>query len=113
MAREYKPQIVTANDLLEGDVIYLTRQGKWSRDHVDAHVANSADQAQTMLSHAKAQQDRIVGAYLAEVVLDEEGAPQPAHFREAFRTRGPSNYFHGKQAKHQIRQQAAPADRAN
>ena len=25
--------------------------------------------------------------------------PEPAHFREAFRTRGPSNYPHGKQAE--------------
>jgi hypothetical protein len=24
--------------------------------------------------------------------------PEPTHFREAFRTRGPSNYAHGKQA---------------
>jgi hypothetical protein len=24
--------------------------------------------------------------------------PEPVHFREAFRTRGPSNYRHGKQA---------------
>ena len=23
--------------------------------------------------------------------------PEPIHFREAFRTRGPSNYAHGKQ----------------
>jgi len=27
-----------------------------------------------------------------------EGRPEPVHFREVFRTRGPSNYFHGKQA---------------
>jgi hypothetical protein len=98
MAREFIPQIVTANDLLLGDVIYLTRTGKWSRDHKDAHVANTAEQAQTMLKHAKAQPDKIVGAYLASVVINDQGLPEPLHFREAFRTRGPSNYFHGKQA---------------
>ncbi|WP_075995889.1 DUF2849 domain-containing protein [Salaquimonas pukyongi] len=99
MAREFKPQIVTANDLLLGDVIYLTKAGNWSRRHEDAHVAVSADQAQTMLAHASARQDEIVGAYLAEVTLDDSGTPHPVHFREAFRTRGPSNYFHGKQAE--------------
>ena len=36
--------------------------------------------------------------YLAETVLGADNRPQPVHFREVFRTRGPSNYFHGKQA---------------
>ncbi len=99
MAREFTPQIVTANDLLQGDVIYLTKAGTWSRFHKDAHVSNSAEQAQTMLKHAKTFQDTIVGAYLADVLINSEGEPEPAHFREAFRTRGPSNYFHGKQAE--------------
>jgi len=98
MAREFKPQIVTANDLLLGDAIYLTKAGEWSRAHNDAHVAISAEQAHTMLDHAKSQADKIVGAYLANVLINEDGKPEPEHFREAFRTRGPSNYFHGKQA---------------
>ncbi len=33
MARQTHPQIVTANDLFEGDVIYLTAAGDWSRFH--------------------------------------------------------------------------------
>lgn len=98
MAREFTPQIVTANDLLLGDAVYLTKAGTWSRLHKDAHVANSDEQAHTMLKHAKAQQDIVVGAYLADVIINADGVPAPAHFREAFRTRGPSNYFHGKQA---------------
>ena len=98
MAREFTPQIVTANDLLLGDAVYLTRAGTWSRLHKDAHVANSDEQAHTMLKHAKVRQDIVVGAYLADVIINEVGVPEPAHFREAFRTRGPSNYFHGKQA---------------
>ena len=40
----------------------------------------------------------VVGAYLMPVSLTD-GAPSPVHFREAFRTRGPSNRFHGKQAE--------------
>lgn len=99
MPREFKPQVVTANDLLLGDVIYLTSSGDWTRNHEKAHVANSTEQARTMLKHAQEQADRIVGAYLADVQLDANGKPQPVHFREAFRTRGPSNYFHGKQAE--------------
>ena len=40
----------------------------------------------------------MVGAYLADFI-DEGAGPKPVHFREAFRTIGPGNYFHGKQAE--------------
>ena len=99
MAKAFKPQIVTANDLLLGDVIYLTADGVWSRDHGDAQVANTTEEAEALLAQAAAQQLKIVGPYLAETTLDEAGKPGPVHFREAFRTRGPSNYSHGKQAE--------------
>lgn len=98
MARKFTPQIVTANDLLLGDVVYMTTAGTWTRRLEEAHPAHSPEQARTMLEHAAGQQDRIVGAYLADIVEGEGGKPEPAHFREAFRATGPSNYFHGKQA---------------
>lgn len=99
MAREKHPQIVTANDLFEGDVIYLTASGDWSRDHGDAAVAHDPDKAERLLAIAQGQPNRIVGAYLADATIGPDGRPAPVHFREAFRTRGPSNYFHGKQAE--------------
>ena len=99
MARAKHPQIVTANDLFEGDVIYLTADGTWSRTHADAAVAHDPDEGQRLLASAQRQAGRLVGAYLANVSISEDGRPLPLHFREAFRTRGPSNYFHGKQAE--------------
>ena len=39
----------------------------------------------------------VVGPYLADARSGPNG-PEPTHFREEFRTRGPSNYHHGKQA---------------
>ncbi|MCR9123696.1 MAG: DUF2849 domain-containing protein [Phyllobacteriaceae bacterium] len=99
MPRQKHPQIVTANDLFEGDVIYLTGEGGWTRVHGDAAVADDPDEAQRLLAIAQAQPAQIVGAYLADAAIGPDGRPQPVHFREAFRTRGPSNYFHGKQAE--------------
>lgn len=99
MAKPFTPKVITANDLLEGDVVYMTRSGGWTRDHGDAHPATTEAQASTMLEHAMAQADRIVGAYSADIRIDADGRPHPVHFREVFRTRGPSNYFHGKQAE--------------
>lgn len=52
--------------------------------------------AQLRLLHAERQKQVVVGVYLADAKLGPKG-PEPIHFREAFRTRGPSNYRHGKQ----------------
>ncbi|MEO1198269.1 MAG: DUF2849 domain-containing protein [Pseudomonadota bacterium] len=99
MARAFKPKIATANDLLEGDVVYFTQEGTWSRRHSDAEVAQTESAAALLLARAQGHPLKVVGPYLADVTLAGDGTPEPAHFREAFRTRGPSNYFHGKQAE--------------
>lgn len=93
MAREFIPQIVTANDLFEGDVVYLNENNEWVRALKDARVLNSEAEADASLTLAMARQDEIVGPYLAEL-------GEPLHFRETFRATGPSNYkSHGKQAE--------------
>ena len=94
MPRTFSPKVVTANHLLKGDVIYQTADG-WTRDLAQAEVLTDEADADLRLIDA-AQQGDVVGAYLAEVDLSD-GTPKPAHFREDFRARGPSNYAHGKQ----------------
>lgn len=100
MARAFVPKVVTANDLLEGDVIYFTADDEWSRKHENAHLFETEADATAGLARAAKQVGRIVGAYLADARIGSDGRPEPIHFREAFRTRGPSNYpDHGKQAE--------------
>jgi hypothetical protein len=96
MARDFSHKVVTASDLLEGDVIYLKSDDTWSRDLTDAEVLTDEAHAQLRLLDAARQFDKVVGAYLADVAPSKSG-PQPVHFREDFRRRGPSNYAHGKQ----------------
>ncbi len=97
MAPRFTPKIVTANALLEGDVVYLTADDRWSRHHHEAELIDDEAHAQIRLLHAASQRSKIAGAYLADARHGPNG-PEPTHFREEFRTRGPSNYFHGKQA---------------
>ncbi len=96
MARAFTPKVVTANDLLEGDVIYLTTSGNWTRDLRDAELITDEAEAQLRLLDAQSQPQIAVGAYLADAKAGEQG-PEPTHFREDFRCTGPSNYAHGKQ----------------
>lgn len=96
MSRTFTPKVVTANDLRLGDVVYLTADNRWTRLHAEAELILDAALAEARLAHATAQRLQIVGAYLADAKAGPHG-PEPVHFREAFRTRGPSNYAHGKQ----------------
>ena len=100
MARKFQPQMATGNDLLEGDVVYFTSAGAWSRTIGDAALAVNAEAAEELLARASAFPNQVVGVYLVEAAIDDSGRAAPAHFREAFRTRGPSNYpEHGRQAE--------------
>lgn len=97
MSRRYIPKVVTANRLREGDVVYLTSDDRWTPFHHEAELIEDEAHAQLRLLHAAGQKLLVVGAYLADAQAGPNG-PEPTHFREAFRTRGPSNYSHGKQA---------------
>ena len=97
MSRKYIPKVVTANDLRLGDVVYLAADDRWTRLHHEAELIDDEAHAQLRLLHAAAQKLIVVGAYLADAKAGPNG-PEPVHFRETFRTRGPSNYHHGKQA---------------
>jgi Protein of unknown function (DUF2849) len=97
MSRRFTPKVVTANRLREGDVVYLTADDRWSVQHHDAELIDDEAHAQLRLLFANGQKLLVVGAYLADAKPGVHG-PEPTHFREEFRTRGPSNYNHGKQA---------------
>jgi len=95
MARIKTPVVITANDLLTGEVVYLDSAHRWSPELSAAKVFGVLDEAEGELAAAFSEAV-VVGAYLAEVSSDSVVAPR--HYRETFRLKGPSNYFHGKQA---------------
>jgi hypothetical protein len=96
MSRGFTPKVVTANALVEGDVVYLTADDRWTRDHHEAELLEDEAHAQLRLLQAERQKQVVVGVYLADARPGPNG-PEPVHFREVFRTKGPSNYAHGKQ----------------
>ena len=98
MSRKFTPKVVTANALLEGDAVWLTEDDRWSRDIAEAELIEDEAHAQIRLLDATARAAEVVGPYLADAKAGPNG-PEPVHFREAFRTRGPSDYPLGKQAQ--------------
>lgn len=97
MSRRFTPKVITASALIEGDVVYLSADDRWVREHRQAELLEEEAHAQLRLLEARGRHAEVVDAYLADAVSGPSG-PEPVHFREAFRTRGPSNYHHGKQA---------------
>lgn len=97
MAREFTPKVITANALLEGDVVYLTEGDHWTRNLAEAEILMDEADAELRLLMAQSRASQVVGAYLADMTISADG-PEPTHFREDFRRTGPSNYHHGKQA---------------
>jgi hypothetical protein len=85
------PQVVTANDLRSGDVVYLTKASGWTRRIADAAVVANAEAGAALLAEAEAQAKRniVVAPYLIPV---DAGLmpPKPIQYREILRAEGPS-----------------------
>ena len=98
MSRRFTPKVITANLLLDGDAVWLTVDDRWSKSMHDAELIEDEAHADIRILFANGQANIVVGPYLADAKAGPNG-PEPTHFREEFRTRGPSNYAHGKQVE--------------
>ena len=100
-ARKSPTQVVTANRLRDGEVVYLAPDGAWS-ERLDGAAAATGDEEQAALETAagRAVTARlVVGPYLMPVEL-EGGRPRPVSQRERIRALGPSVRLDlGKQAR--------------
>lgn len=96
MSRAFTPSVIAANHLLTGEVVYLSDEGGWTPAHARARLFTDADVAQAELTRDWSAV--VVGAGLAAAQSGPDG-PEPVHFRDVFRARGPSNRAHGKQAE--------------
>ena len=84
-------QIVTANLLRNGLVVFLAENDRWTSDIGQASIADSEDAARALLGRAGAGEEGnlVVAHYLIEVAQGETGL-RAVKNREYVRTRGPS-----------------------
>ena len=91
-------QVVTANRLADGEVVYLGSDGQWLADLEAAAMVEAGPAADAILANAEGQQLEIVGPYLIDV-CDGAGGRELTNVRERIRASGPSvRIDHGKQA---------------
>lgn len=81
--------VVSANDLFDGDVVYLTSNGTWTRALNDAAVAGNDVAADALLEIANRQPESVIGPYLISINQAPDNIT-PNHIREKLRSGGPS-----------------------
>jgi Protein of unknown function (DUF2849) len=84
------PVVVTANRLSDGAVVYRTGEGGWTTRLDQAAIATAAPAASELLSAANGDGLIAVGAYVAPVDRQADGAVRPANLREFIRLNGPT-----------------------
>lgn len=110
MTNTEKGQIVTANRLRDGLVVFLNRSGDWSERIDDATLALEPEAASALEARAKADENAtlVTGAYLLDAER-RDGRIRAAHIRERMRTLGPTVRLDlGKQAEGKAGAFAAP-----
>ena len=85
------PQVLTANLLQDGIVVFLGDSGAWDRSLESARLAHSDDDVTQLKAQGSvaAKANLIVDPYLIEVE-DAGSALAPVAFRERMRASGPS-----------------------
>ncbi len=84
-------QVMTANRLRDGAVVYLAADGSWSTNISDGAVARDAVAAErlTAAGNQAAADQVVVGPYLIAVAVKDDGV-EPVGTRERIRALGPS-----------------------
>jgi hypothetical protein len=110
MTATEKGQIVTANRLRDGIVVFLNRSGEWTERIDDATLALEPAAAAALESRAKADEKAtlVTGTYLVDAER-RDGRIRASHIRERLRTLGPTVRLDlGKQAEGKAGAFAAP-----
>ncbi|MGB6539165.1 MAG: DUF2849 domain-containing protein [Xanthobacteraceae bacterium] len=84
------PVVITANRVGDGAVVYRRGDGGWTTKLANAAVAASPASAQALLSAARSDDIRAIGAYTAPVALADDGEVRPGNLRERIRAGGPT-----------------------
>lgn len=84
--------LISANDLLLGDVVYLAEQNEWTRDLGEASCFDSQPAAEQARLAAEDQHDKVVGPIVVGASYrTDEKALMLNHFRDRFRESGPTH----------------------
>ena len=84
-------QMIIANELRSGEVVFLSEEGNWVNNINKATIALDIDQANKLLTLAQEAEhnNKVVGAELVEIEAQDKQR-FPKDIREAIRVNGPT-----------------------
>lgn len=90
MAKPQDPQMLTANRLVDGDVLYW-KAGNWVLSLKDGDIFSAPEAADAALAEAQkyVAENKVVNPYLFDVRPGKDG-PKPVKEREIIRAAGPT-----------------------
>lgn len=95
--------ILSAHDLTQGDVVYLTKSQEWSGNIMDANVVESKEELEKLseLGTKATKDNQVIDARTVPVTVEDD-IIIPKHIKERIRAKGPSVHPHlGKQAENE------------
>jgi Protein of unknown function (DUF2849) len=101
MTTSEKGQVMTANRLRDGEVVFLTRSGDWAVAIDNAVLAQEPQAVTALEARAKADEKAtlVTGSYLFDAERID-GKIKASHIRERIRAQGPTVRLDlGKQAE--------------
>ena len=94
------PQVISANRLSDGIVVFRASDGRWVEQLRDAEVLPdpAAAKAALVLVQTDIRANQVIEVEAFEVAV-KSGQVEPVHLRDRIRARGPTIHpGHGKQA---------------
>ena len=84
-------QVISANRLTDGLVVYLAADGQWTERIADAQLLHGPDAGEAAFAVARAAVDSrlVIDPYLIDVI-DGDSERRPTRFRELIRAKGPT-----------------------
>lgn len=88
---QFMPQIISANRLTDGLIVFLGPEGKWISDFASAALFESKDAAAAGLAQAQAalEANLVIEVTVIDTIV-ESGERRAAHLRDAIRIKGPT-----------------------
>lgn len=85
-------QIVTANEIGTGAVVFMTAEGTWTFDVTAARLSETAEESEAMLALAQTSNNRSEVELVCLIAAQRlpDGRPWPVHPREIIRALGPT-----------------------
>jgi hypothetical protein len=96
------PQVISANRLSDGIVVFRAKDGAWAEQLRDAEILPDAASVKAALGLVEldVKANHVIEVAAFEVTVGD-GHVEPVHLRDKIRARGPTTHpLHGKQAAH-------------